>query len=192
MLYFFRSTSIFNPPLLNLSALGGPILCSKNTQKYLGFYFNRKLLFHHHIDYYENKTILTVKYMKILRNLSHSLIPHQKCLLYRSCVLPITLYNFQLWHYNKTPLLYPLKVLNKIQRRATIWILRAFQISTSFGIKAIAGLILIYIHLCKLSGKAQLRAHTLPDNHILRLLLKTRSSFNINLYHLSLNSLTPC
>ena len=130
--------------------------------------------------------------MKILGNLSHGLIPYQKCLSYRSCVLPITLYSLQLWHYNKTPLSYSLKVLNKIQRRAAIWILGAFQISLSFGIKEIADFIPIHMHLCKLSGKAQLRAHTLPDNHILRLLLKARSPFNIDLIfefsHLMLKS----
>ena len=64
--------------------------------------------------------------------------------------------------------------------------------SPSFGIEAVVGLIPIYMHLCKLSGRAQLKAHTLPDNHILRLLLKARSPLNINLYHLSLNSLIPC
>jgi len=64
--------------------------------------------------------------MKILGNSVCSLVFQQKQLLYRSCILSITLYGFQLWFYNNTPLSYPLKKLNKIQRRATIWILRAF------------------------------------------------------------------
>ena len=64
--------------------------------------------------------------MKILGNSICSLVFQQKRLLYRSCILPITLYGFQLWFYNNTPLSYPLKELNKIQRRATIWILGAF------------------------------------------------------------------
>ena len=74
--YFSESTSVFNPPLLNLSVLGSPILWSKNTWRYLGFFFNRKLSFHHHIDYYTNKVISTIKCMKILRNSTHGLIPH--------------------------------------------------------------------------------------------------------------------
>ena len=76
--HFSRSTSMFDPPSLNLSALRGPILCPKNIWKYLGFYFDRKLSFHHHINYYTNKTILTIKCMKILGNLTQGLIPHQK------------------------------------------------------------------------------------------------------------------
>jgi len=94
--HFSRSYSPFNPPLLDLSSFGGPILLSKDFWKYLGFIFNRKLSFHQHINFDSNKAIFTVKCMKILRNLVRSLIPHYKQLLYRSCILPITLYGFQL------------------------------------------------------------------------------------------------
>ena len=79
-----------------------------------------------------------------------------------------------------------------MQRRAVIWILKAFWTSPSFGIKVIVGLTLIHMYLHKLRGRAQLRAHILPNNYILRSLLKTRTPLNSNLHHLSLNSLTPC
>jgi len=152
--YFSRAQDIFNTPPLNLSDISGPILKSKNTWKYLRFIFNRKLLFHQHIDFYANKAILIVKCMKILRNFTRDLIPLQKHLLYRSCILPIALYGYQLWFYNKVPLSYLLRVLNQMQQRAAIWILGMFCTSPSFGIKAIAGLIPINLHLCKLSGQA--------------------------------------
>jgi len=38
--HFNRSHGVFNPPPLDLSLLGGPILHPKNTWKYLGFLFN--------------------------------------------------------------------------------------------------------------------------------------------------------
>jgi len=47
-----------------------------------------------------------------------------------------------------------LKVLDKMQRRAAIWILGAFKTSSSYGIKAIAGLISIKLHLQKLDGRS--------------------------------------
>ena len=78
-----------------------------------------------------------------------------------------------------------------MQRRAAIWILDAFQTSPSLGIKAIVGLIPIYLHLQKLSGKIQLRAHTLPHNYIIWSLLESRPSFHSIPHHLSLDSLTP-
>jgi len=93
--------------------------------------------------------------------------PHQKCFFYRSCTIPIALYGFQLWYYNKAPLLYPLKILNKMQRRATLWIVEAFKTSLSLGVEAITGLISINLHLQKLSGRFQLRTHLLSYNHIL-------------------------
>ena len=68
--HFNRSYRIFNPLPLNLSLLGGLSLCSKNTWKYLDFFFDQKLTFHQHIDYYLNKAMSTVKCMKLLGNLS--------------------------------------------------------------------------------------------------------------------------
>ena len=94
--YFTRLHGSFNPPPLDLSSIGGPMLYSKDTWKYLGFIFNRKLLFHQHIDFYSNKAISTVKCMKIIGNSVRSLVPHQKCLLYKSYILLIAFYSFQL------------------------------------------------------------------------------------------------
>jgi len=145
--HFTRLQGLLNPPLLDLSSIGRPILYPKDFWKYLGFIFDRKLLFHQYIDFFSNKAISMVKCMKILVNLVQGLNPHQKCLLYRSCVLLITLYGFQLWYYNRALLSYPLKMLGKMQRRATIWILETFKTSPSFGIKAIADLIPINLYL---------------------------------------------
>jgi len=73
--YFSRTQDIFNPSSLNLLDISGPILKPKNTWKYLDFIFDRKLLFHQHIDFYANKVILIVKYMKVLGNSTRGLIP---------------------------------------------------------------------------------------------------------------------
>ena len=119
-----------------------------------------------------------IKYMKILGNSLRGLIPTQKRLLYRSCILSIILYSFQIWYYKKAPLLYPLKVLRNMQRRVALWILGDFCTFPSADIKAIAGLIPIYLHLQKLNSKFHLRVHTLPTNHIIKSLLETRSINN--------------
>ena len=118
--YFSRSQGVFNSPSLDLSPISGPILYPKDSWRYLGFIFDRKLLFHQYINFYTNKAILMVKYMKILGNSMRGLNPQQKCLLYRSCALPIALYRFQIWYYNKALLSYSLKMLEKLQRRATL------------------------------------------------------------------------
>jgi len=145
--HFSRYHSTFNPSPLDLSSIGGPLLIPKDIWKYLGFIFDRKLCFHKHINYYANKAISIVKCMKILSNLTRGLNPQQKHLLYRSCALPIALYGFQLWFYSKALLSYPLNLLDKLQRRAAIWILRAFKMSPAYNIEAIVGLIFICLHL---------------------------------------------
>ena len=130
--------------------------------------------------------------MKILSNSVWGLISHQKCFLYKSCILSIILYGFQIWFYNKALLSYPLKILRKIQRRAALWILGVFQTFLSFSIEAITGLILIYLHFKKLSSRSQLRAHALPNNHILWSLLKLRPNITSNPHCLFLGLLTKC
>ena len=94
--HFNRSHRVFNSPPLDLSPLGGNVLLPSNTWKYLGFIFDRKLTFHQHVDFYVNKAISMVKCMKLLGNSSCTINSLQKCLLYRSYILPIALYGFQL------------------------------------------------------------------------------------------------
>lgn len=94
--HFSRSQDVFNPPPLDLSPIGGPILRPKDSWRYLGFIFDCKLSFHKHINFYVNKAISTVKCMKLLGNSSRGINPLQKRLLYRCCILPIALYRFQL------------------------------------------------------------------------------------------------
>ena len=166
--HFNRSHGIFNPPPLDLLPIGGPTLCPKDTWKYLGFIFDRKLMFHQHINYYLNKAISTVKCMKLLGNSSRGINPIQKQQLYRCCILPIALYGLQLWFYNKAPMLYYMKILDKMQRRAAIWILVAFKTSLTEEIKAITGIIPIKFHLQKLARRSQICSFKLLSNHIIR------------------------
>ena len=64
-----------------------------------------------------------------------------------------------------------MKILNKIQRRAAIWILEAFKTSPMEGIEALAGLIPIRFHLQKIAKRSLICPFKLPDNHILKNLL---------------------
>jgi len=112
--HFSRAQGIFNSPSLNLTDINSLILKPQNTWKYLSFIFDRKLSFHQYINFYANKAISTVKYMKILGNSTRGLILLQKYFLYRSCILSIALYGHQLWFYNRAPLSYPLRILNQM------------------------------------------------------------------------------
>ena len=109
--HFSRSHSLFNPPSLNLSPLEDLILLPKDTWKYLGFIFDHKLNFRNHIDFYANKVISTIKCMKLLSNSLRGINSLQKRKLYRCCTLPIILYGFPLWYYNKAPTHYHLNML---------------------------------------------------------------------------------
>ena len=73
--HFSRPYGPFNTPSLNLLPLSNLILTPKNSWKYLGFIFNRKLTFHQHINFYSNSVLSLVKCMKLLGNSSHSITP---------------------------------------------------------------------------------------------------------------------
>ena len=116
----------------------------------------------------------------------------QKWLLYRCCALPIALYRSQLWFDNKAPISYHMKILNKMQRRAAIWILGAFKTSPLEGMEALVGIIPIRFHLHKIAKRSQICPFKLPDNHILKNLLNDsppQSKFP-NSHNIS--SLTTC
>jgi len=64
-----------------------------------------------------------------------------------------------------------MKVLNKMQRRAAVWILGAFKTLPLEGIKALAGLIPVKSHLQKIAKRSQICPFKLPKSHILNNLM---------------------
>jgi len=50
--FHFTRSHKYNNPSLDLTSVGGPLLTPKPIWQYLGFFFNRKLSFHHHCHYY--------------------------------------------------------------------------------------------------------------------------------------------
>lgn len=77
-----------------------------------------------------------------------------------------------------------------MQRRAVLWILGAFCTFCTLGIKAIAGLVLIYLHLQNLSRHHQLRITTLLNNHAIKSLLKGKHLENTSPQCLLLDNMT--
>ena len=118
--YFSRSTKKINPSPLDLRSVGSSILKSKDIWCYLGFFFNKKLSFQYHIYYYANKSLSTIKEMKMLGNSTRYLFLVHKQLLYRTCILSIVLYGLQLWYFKEVLIYYPLKELKKMQRKAVL------------------------------------------------------------------------
>ena len=78
-----------------------------------------------------------------------------------------------------------------MQCHIVIWILSAFCMSLSFSIEAITDLIPVKFYLQKLCGRSQLRAHSLPTNYIIRLLLNSLPSYITPPHPISLVYLKP-
>jgi len=128
--------------------------------------------------------------MKLLDNLTRGILPLQKRLLYRTCVLPITLYGFQLWFFKGVSTVYNMTELKKMQRRAVLWITGTFCTSPLEGIEAVAGLIPIHLYLQKLNSQHQLRYATILPSHTINFLLDHAHAKNHPAHKLVISSLT--
>jgi len=113
----FYFTRAHHPPNLSidLSSVGGSVISSKPIWRYLGFYFDHRLNFNYHTHFYATKCLSTLSAMKMLGNSSRGLLPIQKRLLYRTCILPIALYRFQLWFFKGAPIVKNITELKKMQ-----------------------------------------------------------------------------
>ena len=151
---------------------------------------DHKLNFHYYMHYYATKCLSTLSTMKMLGNSSWSLLPIQKWLLYRTCVLPIALYGFQLWFFKGAPTIRNITELKKMQWRAALWITDTFWTLPSEGIEAIVGLIPITLHLCKLNGRHHLRYVSIPSSHAINLLLDSQHAKNQPPHRVATSKLT--
>ena len=77
-----------------------------------------------------------------------------------------------------------------MQRRAAIWILSAFRTSPTKGLETIVGLILIKLHLYKLTSRSQLHSAVLPENHLIKTFINDFPNIYIKSFPHSTNTLT--
>ena len=68
-----------------------------------------------------------------------------------------------------------------------LWITDVFYISLTGGIEAISSLILIHLHLNKLSCHCQIRTASLSTNHTIKSLLECHNASDSNPHHLLLD-----
>ncbi|KXN85394.1 hypothetical protein AN958_11366 [Leucoagaricus sp. SymC.cos] len=114
--------------------------------------------------------------MKMLGNSTCGLLPHQKRLLYCSCVISLTTYGCCLWYFASALIINKLKLLQQMQQNAALWITGAFRTSPSGGVESLAGLIPIHLHLKKLTKCACLQYITLPKSHPIHTLLSAHNA----------------
>ena len=189
LFYFMRARHPPNP-IIDLSLVEGPVISPKPIWQYLGFYFNYRLNFNYYMCFYAIKCLSILSAMKMLGNSSRGLFPIQKYLLYRTCILPIAFYGFQLWFFKGIPIVKNITELKKMQQRAALWITDTFWTSPSEGIEAIAGLIPITLHLCKLNGRHHLCYASIPSSYAINSLLDLQHAKNQIPYKTATSDLT--
>ncbi|CAA7270141.1 unnamed protein product [Cyclocybe aegerita] len=176
LFHFSHRCDAYNPSLdLGYAPhTGNTPLKPKTYWRYLGFYFDCRLTFHEHVRYYATKAFTTVQAMRMLRNSTRGLLPKQRRLLYRSCVVPIATYGYRLWYFHGACNKGTMNQLKQMQQKVALWITGAFRTSPTGGLEALAGLIPIHLVLKKLATHAVYHVATLSDTHLLRSMLGER------------------
>jgi hypothetical protein len=154
---------------------------------YLGFFFDWTLSFKEHVQFYSTKT---VRAMGMLGNSVQGLTPQNKWLLYHLCVMSITTYKCKLWMNSFSQVKGHLELLQKMQQWAAIWIMGTFCTSLNGGIKALAGLIPIHLHLWKLVLRGSYRIATLSQTHLTCTLTGRGAQAETTHHHLHLDNLS--
>jgi hypothetical protein len=171
--HFSRAQRFSNPAIdLGFAPYGEATpLKPKPVWRYLGFFFDRKLLVREHVRFYSTKAFTTVKAFNMLGNSSRGIMALQKRLLYRTCVIPILTYGLRLWHFKGAKFQGVLKTLAKMQRVAALWITGCFRTSPTGGVESLAGLLPMHLLLRQLAEKSCLCATTFSQSHPLRPLM---------------------
>ena len=135
--HFSWAKNASNPPIdLGIAPFtGNTPLEPKKYWRYLGFFFDCKLMFVEHVCIYSFKSYSACKAMLMLGNSTRGLSPHLKCLLYISCVLLVITYGYCLWFYKNSPCKNHIKLLSKTQHQAALWITGAFRTSPTGGVE---------------------------------------------------------
>jgi len=184
--HFSRKHEDLNPPvdLGYAPHTGNTPLVPNKVWRYLGIFFDRKLLFKEHSKRYACKALSATRAMLFLGNSARGLKPKHKRLLYRSCIMPIALYGIRLWYYDGARIKGTMKELTKIQRQAGIWILGAFKSTPTGAVESLADLIPIHLQIRKLVYRNHVHMHMLADSHITHLMVATGNEADfISMYH---------
>jgi hypothetical protein len=82
-----------------------------------------------------------VRSMGMLGNSTRGLLPMQKRLLYRSCVVPVMTYGLCLWYFKGAHVKGTIKALAQVQSMALHWISGCFRTTPIGGMESLMGLL---------------------------------------------------
>jgi len=125
---------------------------------WLGIYFDRKLLFNHHVKKISTKAKAALGCIAMLSNIVQGLSHLNLRTLYRTCILPIITYASTVWWTKKDAYA---KALSWIQNRALWIICAAFKTTPIQALEIEVPIPPIYLHLDYLERKAGIHLNRL-------------------------------
>jgi ribonuclease HI len=138
------------------------VVAPQTTVKWLGVYFDRKLLFNHHVKILAGRAGKAVGSLVMLANTVKGLSPHLMRLMYKACVVPVMTYASPVWWTGKKC---HEKLLEKIQRRGLRLICAVFRTTPVAALEIEASILPIRIELDRLNRSCGLRFNKLSTTN---------------------------
>ena len=153
-----------NSPAIRLTEHDGSTSTITPTAfvKWLGIYFDRKLLFNHHVKTMATKAMVTVRKLTMLANTVRGLSQIHMRTLYKACVIPIMTYASAIWWTGKKC---HAKELEKTQNRALRMICATFRTTPIYAMEVKAGIPPVKLTLDMLTKRAATRLNKLSLNN---------------------------
>jgi hypothetical protein len=131
-----------------------------NTLRYLGFYFDDRLNWKHHVDVVCNRTRASLKALQLLGNSVRGLDQANWRLAYNAICLPVLTYGCQLWYKGKQVTL--VKKLQVVQNEAVRIISGTFRTAPREPLHHLLAILPMDVRLTLLLKKTALRLYKVP------------------------------
>jgi hypothetical protein len=133
-----------------------------NTLRYLGFHFDGRLTWTHHVDIMCNRARASIKALQLLGNSVRGLDHVRWRLAYNAICLPVLTYGCQLWYRGKQITL--VKKLQVVQNEAVKVISGAFRTTPREPLHQLLNIFPVKHRLDMLTQSTALRLYRLPKN----------------------------
>lgn len=168
LIYFRRRGEKTDPPQHITLPLGNPQGTSykvqtTNTLRYLGFFFDNKLSWKHHVEVMCNRARATLKALQLLGNSVRGLDQAKWRLVYNAICLPVLTYSCQLWYTGKQITL--VKKLQIVQNDAVRLISGTFRTTPRDPLHQLLNILPMDLRLNMTLKKTALRLYRAPKGN---------------------------
>ena len=162
LMHYYKARQKVQNPYVNVNLPNGTCIEPSDVQRWLGFWFDRKLSWKHHI---QTRTASAMRVFRALSRLGNTKRGHSQSALrqlYQSCITTVADFGAEVWwNQQKTQC----RSFQQLQNQAMRKIAGAFKTTPIAALEAELGLPPADLRLDRIQRAYATRLLTLPENH---------------------------